>query len=394
VVSCFPPSTGGLERVTFTLSEELVKRGHQVTVITTSRGKAHKKQTYMEWMVGIKVIRYPETRHFLEAPLVPQIAFRVLQEDYDLLHVHGMTPSISDLAIFCGILKRKPIVVTYHYDPETPLFGSLGFIVARLYGHISYFLLKLVDGIVATTKSYAETSPVLSRLLKRVEIIPLSINKDKFDLHGNENLNSDRAKANANSGVILFVGQLREHKGLRYLLKAMKIVKAQISDARLIVVGDGPQRASLTKYASELKVSDIVSFEGNVTEDILPHYYAISNIVVLPSYTRRDAFGLVLLEAMAAEKPIVASNIQGIREVMRGAGILVPPRDPQKLAKAILEILLGNQSVEQMIWHAQKNIQQYSWEHIVERYERLYTKILFGVRHQESVRRVFDTSKP
>jgi glycosyltransferase involved in cell wall biosynthesis len=358
------------------LSQELVKRGHQVTVITTSRGKANNKQTYVEWMSGIKVIRFPETKYFLEAPLVPQIGFRVLQEDYDLLHVHGMTPSISDLAIFCGKLKRKPIVVTYHYDPETPLFGSLGFVVARVYDHISYFLLRLVNGLVATTKSYAETSPVLSRLLNRVEIIPLGINKDRFDLSGNENLNRNHEKANANSSVILFVGQLREHKGLRYLLKAMKIVKAQISDARLIIVGDGPQRASLTKCASELKVEDIVSFEGNVTEDILPHYYAISNIVVLPSYTRRDAFGLVLLEAMAAEKPIVAFNIPGIREVVRSAGILVPPKDPQKLAKAILEILSGNQSVEQMKWHAQKNIQQYSWENIVERYERLYTKVL------------------
>lgn len=376
------------------LSQELVKRGHQITVITTSRGKANNKQTYVEWMSGIKVIRFPEAKYFLEAPLVPQIAFHVIQEDYDLLHVHGMTPSISDLAIFCGKLKRKPIVVTYHYDPETPLFGSFGFVVARVYDHVSYFLLRLVNGLVATTKSYAETSPVLSRLLKRVEIIPLGINKDKFDLSGNENLNRNHEKANANSSVILFVGQLREHKGLRYLLKAMKIVKAQISDARLIIVGDGPQRASLTKCASELKVEDIVSFEGNVTEDILPHYYAISNIVVLPSYTRRDAFGLVLLEAMAAEKPIVAFNIPGIREIVSGAGILVPPRDHQQLAKAILEILSGNQSVEQMKWHAQKNIQQYSWENIVERYERLYTKVLSGVSHHKLVGKVLGTSKP
>ena len=394
MTSCFPPSYGGLERATFTLSQELVKRGHQVTVITTSRGKARKKQTYMEWMSGIKVIRYPETRYFLEAPLVPQIAFRVLQEDYDILHVHATTPSISDLAILCGKLKRKPIVVTYHYDPETPLFGSLGFAVARIYNHFSYFLLKLADGLVATTKGYAETSPVLSRLIKRVKIIPLSINKDKFDLRGTETLNSDHAKANAKSGVILCVAQLREHKGLRYLLKAMTIVKAQFSDTQLIVVGDGPQRASLTESASDLGLDDVVSFEGRVTEDALVHYYAISNVVVLPSYTRRDAFGLVLLEAMAAGKPIVASDIPGIREVIGGAGVLVPPRDPQRLAKAILEILSGNESVEKMIGNAHKNIQQYSWEHIVECYERLYTGILSGSRHQELACGVSDTSKP
>jgi len=387
VISCFPPSYGGLERATFTLSQELVKRGHQVTVITTTRGKADKKKIYVEWMSGIKVFRYPETKFFLEAPLVPQIALRVLQEDYDLLHVHGMTPCISDLAILCGLVKRKPIIVTYHYDPETPLFGSLGFVVARLYNQVGCFILKFVDGLVATTKSYAESSPALGRLLKRVNIIPLGIYKDKFKLASNARLNNEYADANPNSGVILFVGQLKEHKGLRYLLKAMKIVKTQVSDARLIIVGDGPQRAWLTKYASKIKVDDIVSFEGSVTEETLPHYYAISNMVVLPSYTRRDAFGLVLLEAMAAGKPIVASNIPGINEVIKGAGILVPPKDPQGLAKAILEILSGDSSVEKMRWSGQKNVEQYSWEHVVKRYERLYAQILCGVRSQESVTR-------
>jgi glycosyltransferase involved in cell wall biosynthesis len=347
----------------------------------------------MELMSGIRVIRYPETRYLLEAPMVPQIALRVLQEDYDILHVHGTTPSVSDLAILCGKLKRKPIVVTYHYDPETPLFGSIGFAVARIYNHLSYFLLKLANGVVATTKGYAETSPVLGRMVERVTIIPLSINKDKFNSLGSAHARyRDQAKINAKPSVILCVAQLREHKGLRYLLKAMTIVKTRSSDACLIVVGDGPQRARLAKAASDLRLDDVVSFEGRVTEDALLRYYAISNVVVLPSYTRRDAFGLVLLEAMAARKPIVASDIPGIREVIGGAGILVPPRDPESLARAILEILSGNKSVERMIWHAQENMRKYSWEHIVDCYERLYAEVLAGRRHQESACEASDTS--
>jgi glycosyltransferase involved in cell wall biosynthesis len=134
-----------------------------------------------------------------------------------------------------------------------------------------------------------------------------------------------------------------------------------------------------------LRLDDVVFFEGKVTEDALLHYYAISNVVVLPSYTRRDAFGLVLLEAMAARKPVVASDIPGIREVIGGAGILVPPRDPEGLAKAILQILSGNESMQEMIGHARKNMQKYSWEHIVDCYERLYADVLSGGRHQKSV---------
>jgi len=359
------------------LSHHLVKRGHQVTVITTSRGKTHEKQTYVEWMNGIKVIRYPEAGYFLEAPLVPQIAFRVLQEDYDLLHVHGMTPSVSDIAIIFGRLKRKPVVLTYHYDPETPLFGFIGVVAARIYARIAYFLLNMVDQIVATTRSYAETSPVLSRLLMKVEIIPLGVDKKKFNMAKDyEGLRNNHMKIDDKCSVILFIGQLREHKGLRYLLKAIKIVKAKTGNVRLIIVGDGPKRFSLINYASKLNVSDVVSFVGNVGEEFLPQYYAVSNVVVLPSYTRRDAFGLVLLEAMAAGKPIIASDIPGVQEVARGVGILVPPRFPEKLAEAILKILSCSQFKKKLEQNARKNIQLYTWEHVAERYEQVYRKVL------------------
>jgi len=379
------------------LSQELVKRGHHITVITTNRGKSDKTRACVEWMNGIKVVRFQEKEHFLEAPLVPQIAFRVLWEDYDLLHVHGITPFISDLAIFFGKLKRKPVVVTYHYDAETPLFGSFGFVVARLYNQIVSILLKLADGLVATTKNYAETSPVLNKLNKlpnRVQIIPLGISKNKFNLSLKKNPKTDCQKKKTNSHMILFVGQLKEHKGVRYLLKAMLILKTQIPEIRLTIVGDGPQRESLANYTSELGIDDIVYFAGNVTENDLPKYYATADLVAFTSYTRRDAFGLVLLEAMAAEKPIVASDIPGVREVVDSAGVLVPPQDPAKLAKAITEVFSNNYSVEQMRLNARKNLQSYSWEHVVKSYEQLYARVLGRNNRQRSARTISSAPKP
>lgn len=375
------------------LSQELVKRGHQVTVITTNRGKSDKTSACVEWMNGIRVVRFQEKNHFLEAPLVPQIAFRVLLEDYDLLHVHGITPFISDLAIFFGKLKRKPVVVTYHYDAETPLFGSFGFVVARLYYQIVSLLLKLVDGLVATTKNYAETSPVLNKLTERVQIIPLGINKNKFNLSLKKNPKTDCQKHKTNSHTILFVGQLKEHKGVRCLLKAVKILKTQIPEIRLTIVGDGPQRESLLKYTSELDIDHIVYFAGNVTENDLPKYYATADLVAFTSYTRRDAFGLVLLEAMAAEKPIVASDIPGVREVVDNAGVLVPPQDSAKLAKAIIEVFSDNYSVEQMRLNARKNLQRYSWEHVVKSYEQLYARVLGRNSRQGSMRTISSVPK-
>jgi len=356
------------------LCKGLVEKGHQVTVITTNRNNEGLKKS-TEWMDNIKVIRYPERVHIFEAPIMPQIGFQLFQEKCDLVHVHGMTPSISDLAIINGKLKRKPLVLTYHNDPETRLFGFVGVAAARVYNYLSYITANLTDRIVATTISYAETSPVLSRLLHKVEIIPWAVDKDKFrpSLKRNlrENFNGD------NKNFILFVGQLKEHKGVQYLLEAMKIVNDRIKDSHLIIVGDGPYRDYLMDYASKQKLNHVVSFRRNVPDRELPQFYATSDIVVLPSYTRREAFGLVLLEAMASGRPVVASNIPGVRDIVKDdCGILVPSKDANTLAAAITRLLQDKQRARKMGLHAREFVEKnFDWTWVIERYESLYESI-------------------
>ncbi|MDQ3701976.1 MAG: glycosyltransferase family 4 protein, partial [Chloroflexota bacterium] len=141
--------------------------------------------------------------------------------------------------------------------------------------------------------------------------------------------------------LVLFVGSLdRAHyfKGLRVLLAAMKHMGA--AAPRLLVVGDGDLRAAHERHRTQLSLSERVHFAGRVADDDLPRYYAAADLVVLPSVTRGEAFGVVLLEAMASGTPVVASDLPGVRAVVQatGGGLLVPPRDTAALAAAIADL--------------------------------------------------------
>src|SRR5712691_8489320 len=92
IASCFPPSRGGVERCVYELSTRFAQHGHEITVATSTRGKI--KKPHSEIIDQIRVIRFPEKYHLFEAPLIPGIALTALTEDYDILHVHGMSPTI------------------------------------------------------------------------------------------------------------------------------------------------------------------------------------------------------------------------------------------------------------------------------------------------------------
>lgn len=375
LTSCFPPSRGGVETYVYNLCRGLVERGHQVKVITSSRGKPPGK--YHEWIDGIEVIRYPERLHFLEAPILPLIAFHALFEDYDILNIHNMIPTISELALIFGRCRRKPIVLTYYNDTETQQYGVLGRFATKAYAKIARSIAQLADQIVALNKAYAETSPVLSSVLDRIAIIPCGVDLNKFTPLQTSSEDNDLSRINK-SHIILYVGKLIWYKGIEYLIQAMKTVLENVDDAQLIIVGDGPERSKLAALANELGVGEHVTFTGWVPDESLPKYYQIADLLVLPSISRREAFGIVLLEAMACGKPVIVSDIPGPNMVIKNNenGLIVPPKNVLRLAEAIIGLLVDEDRRKEMGAHSRKLVEaKYDWDNIVERYEAIYSEI-------------------
>lgn len=346
------------------LSAHLAKRGHSVTVVTSTRGG---KSKYKDEFVGkVRVIRMPERLHLFEAPLIPQIALRALFLDYDVLHVHGMSPTITDLGILVGKLRRKPVVVTYHNDAESTLDWGIARIAAKVYARFCVSILRMADSVVCATRSYAASSLVLKHFRGEFEVIPLGVDARRF-------ANTRSRPADARRKEVLFVGQLKDYKGVGYLIEAIGKLRRIGLDVALSIVGDGPSYPALKAKAEALGLRDFVRFLGNIGEGSLAHEYDSCDLVVLPSVSRREAFGLVQLEATAAGRAVVASDIPGVNDVTRMVGgFLAKPSDADSLALQI-EVALETQTDAKKLKETAATM---SWDTVSVEYEELFQTLV------------------
>jgi phosphatidylinositol alpha-mannosyltransferase len=177
---------------------------------------------------------------------------------------------------------------------------------------------------------------------------------------------------------ILFVGRLEPRKGFRYLLRAFRYVKEEFPQARLIVVGAYRKKemARHLRYAREHHLTG-VKFVGNVSDEDLPRYYRSCHVFCAPS-TGFESFGIVLLEAMAAGKPAVASDIPGYRDLLEDGreGLLVERKNERALAKAIIRVLRDPGLQEKMGAEGRIKARQYSWREVAERVLDYYQELL------------------
>jgi phosphatidylinositol alpha-mannosyltransferase len=210
-------------------------------------------------------------------------------------------------------------------------------------------------------------------------IIPNGINLEHFspNVHPVDRFCDDKLN-------ILFVGRLESRKGLSYLLKAYKQVKGEIPNSRLIVVGPGTRlRRKYERLVRREDLKDVV-FLGHVAYDELPRYYKTADVFCSPA-TGRESFGIVLLEAMALGKPVVASNIDGYANVISHGvdGLLVPPRDERGLAQTLTSLLTDNLARQQLGARGKLRAQEFSWEHVARRVLNYYVGVL-GERTSEA----------
>jgi len=176
---------------------------------------------------------------------------------------------------------------------------------------------------------------------------------------------------------VLFVGRLEPRKGIDRLIRAMAAVQRQAPEARLAIVGDGPDRAALEATARDADVD--VLFTGRVSDAVLPAYYRAADIVCSPALGD-ESFGIVLLEAMAAERPIVATRIDGYAELLAQAGSarLVAVDDEAALAREITVLLDAPELRRTLGARGGVFVRDYDWDPIARRLESIYLAALDG----------------
>jgi phosphatidyl-myo-inositol alpha-mannosyltransferase len=345
---------GGVQVHVRQLAAELRRRGHDVVVVAPGGGPARDAR-----IVGRPVwVPYQGT----VAPISPwpSTAVRTFRAvaacKPDLVHVHEpLTPSVGMFAALAARRAAAPVVGTFHAFAES----------SRLFD-VAAPLLRPVWNRLAVRVAVSEAAAgfVRSRLAGEVVVVPNGLDVDAF-------ASAEPAPGLPPGRRLLWVGRLDRQKGFGVALRAFEAVLASVPDAVLVVAGDGADRGLVDRLPDAAR-SRVVML-GAVPHEQLPPYHAAAELFLSPA-TGQESFGYVLVEAMAAGLPVVASDIPGYREVVRDGveGLLVPPSDPAALAAAVEHVLDDGGLGARLGEAGRARAAEFSWERLVSRLEALY----------------------
>ncbi len=365
---------GGVANHISSLERRFTRMGHEVKVIApASRPIPDFGDRFI--LIG-KPRSIPSSESVIRIPislrLGPTIKEVLARENFDIIHLHE--PFMPMLCSAVLRFSNTANVGTFHACQGSPGYNwgkpiSTWMIRRRLH--------KLHGRI-------AVSEPAMNFAKKNIsgeyQIIPNGIDLEQFSPDVSPMEEFCDGKQN-----ILFLGRLEFRKGLNYLLNAYLLLKREIPNSRLIVVGPGTRlRKRYEKWVRQHRLEDVV-FVGYAPYEDIPRYYKTADVFCAPA-TSRESFGIVLLEAMAVGKPIVATNIEGYASVLTHGedGLLVPPQNSKELARALISLLNDAPLRQQMGVRGQLKSEKYSWEHVSQRVLDLYHEALGRFREKDS----------
>jgi glycosyltransferase involved in cell wall biosynthesis len=374
----FLPNRGGAEYGALELSRHLVRRGHEVHVLTPRFRLAWPSY---ETRDGVRVHRFPsfglpglrrasELAHTLWSnAFVPGLLARIKP---DLIHMHYILftgHAASRAAVRLGVRSVLTLVGSDVYDPY--------YVPGEFFGRWNRAVIKGADRIVAASRFVRDM--VCRKFGVRpedVSLIPYGVDASRFSLGGDDLRMRGRLGISRATPVILSVQRLHERKETQYLLRAAQIVLSHRPEALFLVAGKGPEAGPLKDLAGRLGIDNGLRFLGAVPDEDLADLYRAADVFAL--HTGYEGFGIVVLEAMASGKPVVTTKAGGTEDIVRDGetGLLAPPRDPEALARAILALLSDPGRASSMGIEARKDVERrFSWETVCEAYLKIYSEL-------------------
>lgn len=342
------------------LAQELLKSEHQVKIIGPSSKNLKDKNFFSTG----KPFPLPSGGSIAYISVNPfdilKTKNQIEKENFEILHLHEPFAGIIQPSI---IKNSKTInISTFHSFKGTSIY-KLGF--ANFFK--PYF--EKIHSLIAVSKPAEQF--ISEYFPAKYQIIPNGIHIDQY-----QNNKHDIPKFKDSKTNILFIGRSDKRKGLKYLIAAFGKLKWKYPDLRLLIVGPVKNKLEYNEIISAQNLQDL-HFIGEVSEKDKIRYLNTSDIFCSPA-TGNESFGYVILEAMSAKKPIVASNIDGYSSLIKDNhnGILVEPKDPESIANA-LEKLLNNKKLKTKISNnAFKTANEYSWQNITKKILNVYQQAL------------------
>jgi len=367
----FPPAIGGVESHVYHLAMGLTKADVSTEIFTTDL----QRDTPFQRLNGDPASLPFPVRRFRAARLAdvphglgivaPSMALAALEASPDVFHAHsyGYFPTFA--GGFAKLMRGVPLVVTPHSDPG----GSM--ISKRLFDRVvPPFTIRRASRVIALTSVEAKLLQRLGVPAQRIRVIPNGVDLNEFAGLPLRHPIGDATK-------LLFVGRCYpRQKGLEYLVKAIPLLPSREAVSLTIVGEDWGGVAMLRSLARSLGIEHQIVFKGALGRSDVIRAYASADIFVLPSLF--EPFGIVLLEAMAAGLPVVASAVGGIVDVVADGttGLLVPPGNPSALAAGLEHLIADSSSRARMGQEGRRRVLRYSWDLIVPKIVDVYREAI------------------
>lgn len=320
IIGQYPPQLGGIATYTNSLKEELVKKGHNVYVLTYPQDCIRSEDVFEADVINVPLLRglsfifssYRKLLHIID------------EYDIDIIHSNYILPP----GLVAALTKRKrevKIIVSVHGSDMNILPNN------RMLKPLIKYTLNHADNVYFVSQQLQKKALDLNikDLNEKSFITPNTVNVNKFKPHDNEN----KLKKKYKKPIVMFIGNLVEQKGLTYLIDAKKNAK---SDYALLIYGEGKERKNLEKQIEENNIQDIYLM-GKTTnpEKIIPE----ADIIVLPSIS--EGASIVALESMSCKKAFISTDTGNIKDIIDNYenGVIVTPRDSRQLSDAIDQLV-------------------------------------------------------
>jgi phosphatidyl-myo-inositol alpha-mannosyltransferase len=363
---------GGVQDHIAHLAAELRTRGHTVRILTPATGLRAKQVEYgvyrLGWAAPLRV-NGSVARVALAPDLRGRIKNLLQREQFDVLHLHEPFASAVSLTILhlSGVADAA-YVATFHAYARRGLTSTSEWAYVSAKPFIGRYFRRF-SGRIAVSEPARE---FVSRFFPgEYRIISNGVDVERFRPDVAPLRDYMDGKRN-----IVFVGRMEQRKGAKYLLRAIPVIRSHFPNTRFIIAGEGRLRPAFQQFVAKAGWRDVV-FTGRVPAERLPALYASAHVFCAPN-TGGESQGVVLLEALAAGRPIVASDIPGFRTVIRNHvdGLLVPPKKHEELAWAVCHLLGDDTVAQRLAAAARMRGLEYSWESVGAQVEAYYQEVL------------------
>ncbi|MDA8441578.1 MAG: N-acetyl-alpha-D-glucosaminyl L-malate synthase BshA [Peptococcaceae bacterium] len=365
---CYP-SYGGSGVVASELGKQLARRGHEVHFITYELPFKLNKFYENIYFHEVEEFQYPVFKY---NPYTLALANKIVSVtrhfNLDVVHVHYAVPHSISAYLAKQMLKERnlPVLTTLH-GTDITLVGA-----QEEFYEITRLGIEVSDGVTAVSQSLARETRKMFGIEQEINTVYNFIDKDEYKRLPLSGLRSRIARPEEK--IVMHISNFRPVKRICDVLKSFELIQRQVP-AKLLLVGDGPEAGVMEKYADKLGLNDKIMFLGK--QESVVELLSLADLFVLPS--EKESFGLVALEAMACEVPVIASNVGGLPEVVKDGevGYLAEVGDVATIAAKAITLLQDEALRLQMAQAARKlAIEKFNVELIVPEYEQLYLKVM------------------